>query len=149
MRYLSAVYDMREVYECHGYITTTDTFILGMVPVPREITIEESICSGVSHGWEYLSYAIRQLIVLLPCLWAGYDQGRRREKKMNDGKGRDTCQSTMAKNGKYMQLYRDNMDRVSFIEGIRALWGDEAMVLHGWDGLIALEEHLHDEELDI
>jgi hypothetical protein len=119
-----------------------------MVPVPREITIEESICSGVAHGWEYLSYAIRQLIVFLPCLWAGYDQGRRREKKMNDRKGRGPLPTT-PKNGKQMQLYRDNMDRDSFIEGTRTLWGDGAMVLHGWDGLLALEEHLFDEELDM
>jgi hypothetical protein len=53
-----------------------------MPPLTRQRTIEEDVFSGIARGWAYFSYAIRQLIIFLPCLWAGYERGRRKEERM-------------------------------------------------------------------
>jgi hypothetical protein len=54
-----------------------------MPPVKtREPLIEEKVFGGISKGWAYLVYAIRQIIIFFPSLWAGYEYGRRKEERM-------------------------------------------------------------------
>src|SRR5271156_2868858 len=54
-----------------------------MPPVKtREPLIEEKVFGGIAKGWAYLVYAIRQIVILFPCLWAGYEYGRRKEERM-------------------------------------------------------------------
>lgn len=54
-----------------------------MPPVKtREPLIEEKVFRGIARGWAYLVYAIRQIIIFFPCLWAGYEYGRRKEERM-------------------------------------------------------------------
>jgi len=61
-----------------------------MPPLARKPTIEESVFGGITRGWAYFIYAIRQFIIFFPCLWAGYERGRRKEeriKKMREHRG--------------------------------------------------------------
>src|SRR5271154_2645195 len=54
-----------------------------MPPVKtREPLIEEKVFGGIAKGWAYLVYAIRQIIIFFPSLWAGYEYGRRKEERM-------------------------------------------------------------------
>jgi hypothetical protein len=53
-----------------------------MPPLARKPTIEESVFGGITRGWVYFIYAIRQFIILFPCLWAGYERGRRKEERI-------------------------------------------------------------------
>lgn len=54
-----------------------------MPPVnTREPLIEEKVFGGIARGWAYLVYAIRQIIIFFPSLWAGYEYGRRKEERM-------------------------------------------------------------------
>jgi len=54
-----------------------------MPPVKtREPLAEERVLGGIAKGWAYLVYVIRQIIILFPCLWAGYEYGRRKEERI-------------------------------------------------------------------
>ena len=54
-----------------------------MPPVKtREPLIEERVFGGIAKGWAHLVYAIRQIIIFFPSLWAGYEYGRRKEERM-------------------------------------------------------------------
>jgi hypothetical protein len=53
-----------------------------MTPHARQKTTEENVFDGIASGWAYFMYAIRQIIIFLPCLWAGYERGRRKEEKI-------------------------------------------------------------------
>lgn len=74
----------------------------GMPPVKtREPLIEEKVFGGIAKGWAYLVYAIRQVIIFFPCLWAGYEYGRRKEERMKKlGKQVGRGESSEAHEGK-------------------------------------------------
>ena len=53
-----------------------------MAPLARESLVEEQIYNSVVSTCEYISYMVRQFIKFFPCLWAGYERGRRKEERM-------------------------------------------------------------------
>src|SRR6266496_5258485 len=85
-----------------------------MPPLARQRTIEENVFGGIARGWAYFSYVIRQLIIFLPCLWAGYERGRRKEeriKKLREGGG-------MKQPGGIAGLLFVGSDRVNWTENL-------------------------------
>lgn len=83
-----------------------------MAPVARKVLPEEKLLASLVKGWAYLAYTIKQLIILFPNLWAGYEMGRRKEeKRKNQGQG---------KNPK--QVEGGNKDLKLFIESLNLQW---------------------------
>jgi len=68
--------------EYHRAFVDTHENCREMSPIARQPLIEESVLKGIAKGWKYLSYAIRQLVILFPNLWAGYERVRRKGEKM-------------------------------------------------------------------
>ena len=56
-------------------------WIKSMAPVARKVLPEEKLLASLTKSWAYLAYTIKQLIILFPNLWAGYEMGRRKEEK--------------------------------------------------------------------
>jgi len=50
-----------------------------MAPVARKPLPEEKLLAGLAKLWAYLAYTTKQLIILFPNLWAGYENRRRKE----------------------------------------------------------------------
>src|SRR5579859_3773063 len=83
-----------------------------MAPVARKILPEEKLLAGLVKGWAYLAYTIKQLIILFPNLWAGYEMGRRKEdKKKNQQQAKDT-----------ERVEQVNKDLKLFIESLNLEW---------------------------
>ena len=66
-----------------------------MPPVKtREPLIEETVFKGVARRWAYLVYAIRQIIIFFPCLWAGYKYARRKEERIKKSRKHGSAKSS-------------------------------------------------------
>ena len=102
-----------------------------MPPLTRQRTIEENVFAGIAKGWAYFSYAIRQLIIFLPCLWAGYERGRRKEERMKK----------LKEGGGGMEQARRNA-RLLFIGSDRANWTEYSEML--WNTMEVKEEDLEE-----
>jgi hypothetical protein len=48
----------------------------------RKKTLEETMVVILGRFFAYLSYSVRQFIILFPSLWAGYERRRRRKDEM-------------------------------------------------------------------
>src|SRR5947207_13657330 len=67
----------------HRELTSPEIRFSRIMPaVARHRTTEENVIGGIARGWSYFSYAIRQLLIFSPCLWAGYKRGRRKERRI-------------------------------------------------------------------
>ena len=83
-----------------------------MAPVARKPLPEEKLLAGFVKGWAYIAYTIKQLIILFPNLWAGYEMGRRKEeRRKNTGQPKDS-----------KQLEAENKDLRLFIESLALEW---------------------------
>jgi len=55
----------------------------GMPPATlREPLIEEKVWHGIVNTYVSILYMVRTFILILPCLWAGYERGRRKEERL-------------------------------------------------------------------
>ena len=55
----------------------------GMPPATRrEPLIEEKVWNGIVNTYAGVLYMIRTFILIFPCLWAGYERGRRKEERL-------------------------------------------------------------------
>jgi hypothetical protein len=97
--------------------------IVEMVPIARKPTIEESIIACIGQGWAFLTYAVRQFFLLLPCLWAGYDRGRRREEKAHRKAPAESGSTVSNVNGS-MALFQIGAGRAYRI-AVQAIWERE------------------------
>lgn len=80
-----------------------------MAPVAREPLPEEKVLGGIAKGWAYLAYTIKQLIILFPNLWAGYEMARRKEeKRKSQGQQRD--QKNVQEARKNLKLFVESLD---------------------------------------
>ena len=113
--------------------------IIEMPPIARhEIDIEESIYKGVTHAWAWLSYMVRQVVILIPCLWAGYDRGRRKEERMKNPRRKKPGRKTPAK--QQPQSLNDQKSNKSFyIKTARVYWVEGVQTRHEeekWDWIV-------------
>ena len=72
---------INDMYSCClmelGFKTT------GMPPVTlREPLIEEKVWHGIVNTYVSVLYMVRTFILIFPCLWAGYERGRRKEERL-------------------------------------------------------------------
>jgi hypothetical protein len=100
-----------------------------MPPLAREPLIEEQIYDSVVSTFEYISYTIRQLIKFLPCLWAGYERGRRKEEKTRKA----ALAQKKAESGRSAKLVQREMD-VQLEDWTRVRWANWLISLDNPDG---------------
>jgi hypothetical protein len=101
-----------------------------MPSLVRDPLIEEQIYDSVVSTWEYISYTIRQLIKFLPCLWAGYERGRRKEEKMRKA----ALAQKKGESGGSGKLVHRALD-VQLEEWTRVLWANLLISLDNLDEL--------------
>lgn len=60
-------------------IVISGSRVEAMAPVARKPLPEEKLLAGLAKLWAYIAYTTKQLIILFPNLWAGYENRRRKE----------------------------------------------------------------------
>jgi hypothetical protein len=110
-------------YSCISLAIVTSREMPSLV---REPLIEEQIYDSVVATCEYISYTVRQLIKFLPCLWAGYERGRRKEEKMSK------AAQKQAESGGRGKLVHRTMD-VQLEDRTKVLWANLFISLDNFD----------------
>jgi hypothetical protein len=83
-----------------------------MTPVPRRQGEEEIIVNAVGTGLRYLVWIIKQLILMLPSLWAGYELGRRRDERRRAGSREGARNATRLMLGIPLNITSANNDTI-------------------------------------
>ena len=107
--------------------------VKAMAPVARKPLPEEKVLGGIAKCWAYLAYTIKQLIILFPNLWAGYEMARRKEEKRKC-KGQQRDQNSVGKGRKdfksFVQSLNYELDKGGEISSV-----EEELVVGYLEGL--------------
>ena len=106
--------------------------VKAMAPVARKPLPEEKVLGGIAKGWAYLAYTIKQLIILFPNLWAGYEMARRKEEKRK-GQGKQRDQNSVEGGRKDFKSFVQSLD-CELDEG-GEISSDEELVVGYLEGL--------------
>lgn len=93
-----------------------------MPPLVRKPTIEETVFSGIARGLVYFTYVIRQLIIFLPCLWAGYERERRKEERIR--KMREQGGGSIPPRRKYAEFLIIEANGIKWTKNDYDFWGE-------------------------